>query len=163
MHSRKTSVVIILVCLIAAGFVTAGAQTKSSAGTPVAVLRELYKVHNKGNGPVFLPTGKRNIYKYFDRKLADLIWKDLTQTPDDEIGRLDFDPLYNAQDIQASNLRFGTPVGDKQKVVVAVSFLNYGDKNLLKFHMRNTSEGWKVENIVYDETTNLLGIMTADQ
>src|SRR3982751_419769 len=89
----------LLLLLFVPNAAPAAQSKRAAAPTPDAVVRELYTVHRKGYGRVFVQGGKRLKERFFDANLADLIWKDLTETPQDEVGRLDFDPLYNAQDI----------------------------------------------------------------
>src|SRR5215212_3640131 len=88
---------------------------RAAAATPDAVVRELYRVHKKGYGHVFVREGKRLQQRFFDANLANLIWKDLTETPPDIVGHLDFDPLYNARDIRITRFRVGAAAleGDK--------------------------------------------------
>jgi len=137
------------------------AQAKRAAvSTPDAVVRELYRVHRKGYGHVFVREGKKLQQRFFDANLANLIWKDLTETPQDEVGRLDFDPLYNAQDIHVTRFRVGAAALEGDKATVHVTFQNYDRKENLKFLMTRTAAGWKISNIDYGEGFNLLKILT---
>lgn len=136
-----------LMCLacVAAGH----AQTGAAAATPDAVVRDLYRVHRNGYGHVFEKEGRKYQQRFFDKQLADLIWKDLTQTPEGDVGNLDFDPLFNAQDTKITNFRVGAPAVNGDRANVLVTFNNFGQPNKLTFRMHKTSEGWKVENIFY--------------
>jgi hypothetical protein len=125
------------------------AQTGATASTPDAVVRELYRVHRNGYGHVFEKEGRKYQQKFFDKQLADLIWKDLTETPEGDVGNLDFDPLFNAQDTKITNFRIGAPTINGDRATVLVTFNNFGKPNKLAFRMHKTSEGWKVENIFY--------------
>jgi hypothetical protein len=138
------------------------AQAKRAAATasPDAVVRELYRVHRKGYGRVFVKEGRKLQERFFDANLAGLIWKDLTETPQDEVGRLDFDPLYNAQDIHITRFRVGAPALEGDRATVLVTFSNYDRKENLKFLMLKTATGWKISNIDYGEGFNLLKILT---
>src|ERR1700755_166842 len=137
------------------------AQAKSGAlASPDAVVRELYRVHRNGYGHVFAKAGRKLQQRFFDKNLADLIWKDLTETPQDEVGRLDFDPLYNAQDTHITRFRIGTPILEGDKATVHVTFNNYDRKEDLKFLLVKTSTGWKISNIDYGENSTLLKILT---
>src|SRR5205085_2017421 len=108
----KSSVLVMLCCCMGVGaFPTL--QGKPSVNTPAALIRELYRIHNKGNGPIFSGKSKAVLQKFFDKKLADLLWKALT-AKSDEAGPLDFDPLFNAQDVLISNFRIDAPTGDDQ-------------------------------------------------
>jgi hypothetical protein len=102
------------------------AQTAESLRSPGSVVRDLYRVHNNSRGHLFEARGKANLYKFFDKQLADLIWKDIHDTPDGEVGNLDFDPLYSAQDMKITQFRVGSPVLAGDNATVVVSFKNFG-------------------------------------
>lgn len=147
-----------IIPLAAAGAAAAKTQTvrkppaasaASAAGSPEAVVRELYRIHRNGYGPLFEKRGRKYHEKFFDAKLAGLIWKDLTETPKDEVGRLDFDPLFNAQDIQIKNFRVGDAAVDGDSATVPVTFDNFDRKETLDFRLSRTKAGWKIFNIVY--------------
>ena len=132
-------------CCVAAG----AAQTGAAASTPDAVVRELYRVHKNGYGHVFEKEGRKYQQRFFDKRLADLFWKELTETPEGEVGNLDFDPLFNAQDTKITNFRVGAPAIKGDSATVLVTFNNFGQPNKLTFRMHKTGPGWKVENILY--------------
>ena len=156
----KTFGLALVLLLVAAHGASAQRARGAAAATPDAVVRELYRVHRKGYGRVFVKEGRRLQQRFFDDNLANLIWKDLTETPQDEVGRLDFDPLYNAQDIHITRFRVGPPALDGDKATVQVTFSNYDRKENLKFLMTKTAAGWKISNIDYGEGFNLLKILT---
>jgi hypothetical protein len=145
------------------GSVASAAQKIQPTASPDAVVRELYRVHRNGYGHVFEKAGRKNQLKFFDRNLAALIWKDLTETPDGEVGNLDFDPLYSAQDMKITNFRVGAPNLEGSKASVPVSFNNYNQKTKIKFLLVNTDGVWKIENIIYDNGSDLVKILSATQ
>jgi hypothetical protein len=138
-------------------------QTAQPANSPDSVVRELYRVHNNGKGGVFEAKGKKYIYKFFDQKLADLIWKDITETPEGDVGRLDFDPLYNAQDTGITNFQIGKPVVGGDNSTVLVSFRNFGKPTRIKFEMHNGPEGWRIKNVIYGDKSDLVKILSSPQ
>ena len=119
---------------------------------PETVVKELYRVHRNGNGHVFEKRGRKLQQKFFDQKLAALIWKNLTQTPEGEVGNIDFDPLFNAQDMQIKNFRVGVSTVKDDTATVPVTFVNFDQKVRLVFRLVNTKQGWKVSNIVYGDS-----------
>ena len=123
---RTISLSLIPLLVILGSLFSHDAQRAQPTNSPDSVIRELYRVHNNGKGGVFEAKGKKYIYKFFDQKLADLIWKDITQTPEGEVGSLDFDPLYNAQDTRITTFQIGKPVVKGDRSVVLVSFRNFG-------------------------------------
>lgn len=140
-----------VISLAAAGAAaqTAKRPTAAPARSPEAVVRELYRIHRNGYGPLFEKRGRSYHEKFFDANLAGLIWKDLTETPKDEVGRLDFDPLFNAQDIQIKNFRVGAGAVEGDAAGVTVTFVNFDREVKIDFRLSRTKAGWKISNIVY--------------
>jgi hypothetical protein len=157
---RTTRISLIALFVISGSLFSQAAQRVLQSNSPDSVIRELYRVHKNGKGGVFEAKGKRYIYKFFDQKLADLIWKDITQTPEGEVGRLDFDPLYNAQDTGITRFQIAKPATDGDKATVLVSFRNFGQPTKIKFEMRNGKQGWKIQNVVYGDKSDLIKILS---
>ena len=153
--------VLIAVLVILTGSAAQAAQKVQRANSPDGVLRELYRVHNDGRGGVFEAKGKKYIYKYFDQKLADLIWKNITETPEGEVGNLDFDPLYNAQDTQITNFVVGKPVVKGAEATVLVTFRNFGQRTSIKFEMVNVQGAWRIRDVIYGDNTDLIKLLSA--
>src|SRR5215207_4881654 len=91
---------------------------------PETVVKELYRVHRNGDGHVFERQGRKLQQKFFDQKLAALIWKDISETPEGELGNLDFDPLFSAQDMRIKNFRVGAADTNGSTATVPVTFMN---------------------------------------
>jgi hypothetical protein len=151
---------LVLLLIAAPGAAAQKARGAVAASSPDAVVKELYRLHRNGYGHVFDKVGRKLQQRFFDQNLAGLIWKDLTETPEGEVGRLDFDPLYNAQDTHITRFRIGTPALEGDHATVTVTFNNYDRKENLKFLMVKTPTGWKISNIDYGEGSNLLKILT---
>jgi hypothetical protein len=146
--------------LISGSLFSHAAQTARPTNSPDSVVRELYRVHNNGRGHVFDAKGKKYIYKFFDQKLADLIWKEITQTPEGEVGNLDFDPLYNAQDTKITHFQIGKPVVQGDTSTVLVSFRNFGQRTTITFEMNKGQGGWKIGNVLYGDKSDLVKILS---
>ena len=136
------------------------AQKAQPAAAPAAVVAELYRVHRNGYGHVFEKSGRKLQQKFFDRNLSGLIWKDLTETQEGDVGNLDFDPLYNAQDTKITNFRIGAPVVDGSNVTVPVNFNNFGKRTTIKFLLVNEGGDWKIANIFYGSDSDLVKILS---
>lgn len=168
---RKVILSLVIISCAAAAVPAARAQTgitplpKEKLEGPVisfpeAVVKELYRVHRNGYGHVFEKQGRKLQQKFFDQKLAALIWKDLTRPNQDEVGNLDFDPLYNAQDTQIKNFRVGASAVKGNTATVPVTFMNFDQKVRLEFLLVNTKTGWKVSNILYGGGSDLVQILS---
>ena len=127
---------------------------------PDAVVRELYKVHRNGRGHVFEKQGRKLQQRFFDAKLAALLWKALTETPEGELGRIDFDPLYNALDVQIKNFRVGAATIKGNAAGVPVTFVNFEQRVRIDFRLVLTKGAWKISNIDYGSGSDLLKILS---
>ncbi len=157
---RTISISLIPLLLISVSLFSHAAQRARPTNSPDSVVRELYIVHKNGKGGVVEAKGKKYIYKLFDQKLADLIWKDITETPEGEVGNLDFDPLYNAQDTGITNFQIGKPVVEGDRSTVLVSFRNFGQRTRIKFELHNGKEGWRINNVIYSDKSDLVKILS---
>jgi hypothetical protein len=160
---RTISFSLIPLVVILGGLSSHVAQRAKPTKSPDSVIRELYRVHNNGKGGVFEAKGKKYIYRFFDQKLADLIWKNITETPEGEVGNLDFDPLYNAQDTGITNFQIGKPVVKGDESTVLVSFRNFGQRTKIKFEMHKGREGWRIKNVIYGDKSDLVKILSPHQ
>jgi hypothetical protein len=166
MNSQKTHAPLAAVVLLA-GVITAAAaplvrQARPAADSPAALVKELYRVHNNGKGPILAGKSRAVLQKFFDKKLADLLWKVLT-TKTDEVGPLDFDPFYNAQDTEISNFLISAAVGNDQDSTVTVTFRNAGSPETIMFRLHHTAVGWRVANITYADKSDLIKILSSPQ
>lgn len=124
--------------------------------TASAFVKELYRQHDKKESPFFQTRDRARVDKYFDKKLADLIWKDANDSKG-EVGVIDGDPLYNAQDMEIKNFSVGAAKVAGEKAEVPVSFDNYGKKQNLTFMLVMRRSEYKIEDIKYPDGSTLLG------
>jgi hypothetical protein len=134
----------------------ASASGESQAAAAAAVVADLYKANDAKKGPFFQTKNRALVDKYFTKPLADLIWKDAT-TSKGEVGVLDGDPLYNAQDMQIKNFSIGTADVKGDTATVPVNFTNFGDKQQLTFVLKQAGGTWKIDDIKYNATDSLRG------
>jgi len=158
MRTIRFSLIPLLV--ISVNIFSHAAQKVRPTNSPDNVVRDLYRVHNNGRGHVFEAKGKKYIYKFFDQTLADLIWKEITETPEGEVGNLDFDPLYNAQDTKITSFQIAKPMVEGDTSTVSVSFRNFGKRMTIKFEMNKGNEGWKIKNVLYGGDSDLVKLLS---
>lgn len=117
------------------------------------LVTELYRQHDARRGPFFQTEGKERVDRFFEPSLANLIWKDAVEAQG-EVGALDFDPLYDGQDVEPKNLTVHPAQADGASVRVPVSFDNYGEKRQLTYLLVSVAGTWKISDIRYaDERT----------
>lgn len=128
----------------------------AQAKTPEELVKELYKQHEAENSPFFQTKNREYTEKFFVKSLADMIWKD-SENSKDEVGALDFDPLYNGQDFEISEFDVGIAEIKGEKASLKVDFLNFGEAQTITFKLAKENGVWKIEDIDYGNFT-LLGI-----
>ena len=154
---------LVLIIIVGSGLAqSAGAQTL----TPDALVRDLYKIHEQDSKTskdrILNGKSRRYLDKYFDKTLADLIWKDLT-TDTGYAGVIDFDPFYATQDPNIKNLTVGAPKTTGTKATVIVRFTNSGVKETLNYLLAKQGSGWRITDIKYDDDSSLLGYFREDE
>lgn len=153
-YKRILCATILVVCAVAT---VTPAQTKTSKQmTADALVADLYKAHDQKRSPFFQTKSRALINKYFEKSLADLIWKDRV-TSKNEVGVIDGDPLYDAQDMEIKNFAIGKATYEGNKARVDVTFENFGQKKSLIFILVKGTTGWRIDDIDYGQQGTLRG------
>ena len=108
--------------------------------SPDALVADLYKADKQKRGPFFQTRSRALLYKYFEKSLADMIWKDAIRSKG-EVGAIDGDPLYDAQDMDIKKFAIGKTSYENGKARVNVSFENLGQQRHLVFILTNGRSG----------------------
>ena len=137
-----------------------GQTTSSNRLSPNALVADLYRVHKEKHSPFFQTRSRALLYKYFTKSLADMIWKDAVSSKG-EVGALDGDPLYDAQDMEIKKFAIGKPGYEGGKARVNVTFDNFGQPKSFVFILLNGRTGWRIDNIEYGEGRSLRGYLKA--
>ena len=143
--------------LFAAGFLIVtcamlSAQTRVSS--PDGLVKDLYRVHNQKHSPFFQTRSRALLDKYFEKNLADLIWKD-ARTSKGEVGVIDGDPLYDAQDMEIKKFAIAKPRYEEGRALVDATFENLGQKKTITYIVVKGKAGWRIRDIVYGEGRTL--------
>ena len=85
-----------------------------------------------------------------------MIWKDAVSSKG-EVGVIDGDPLYDAQDMDIKNFAIGKAVFEDGKARLTVSFDNFGEKKSIIFVLVNGRSGWRISDIDYGKGRTLVG------
>jgi hypothetical protein len=122
---------------------------------PDTLVTDLYRQHNHKHSPFFQTHSRALLYKYFEKSLADLIWKDAVHSKG-EVGAIDGDPLYDAQDMEIKKFAIKKPRYEEGRALVDVTFENFGKPQTIIFIVVNGKTGWRIRDIVYSEGRTLL-------
>ncbi len=134
------------------------AAAESRTATPEALVADLYKQHDADKSPFFQTKNRALVDKYFTKSTADLIWKDATSSKG-EVGALDGDPLYAAQDMEIKNFAVGKSAIKGDTATVAVNFTNYGQKNTVTFQLKMVKNAWKIDDIIWSEGNSMVKVI----
>jgi len=125
------------------------------------LVSQLYQAHRSKHDPL---DETQLLGRYFDAALLKLYLKDKREAKG-EVGRLDGDPLYNAQDMQISDFSVSAPEttgGPKRTGIetrVTVQFKNIGKPARVIFVLSRTADGWRISDIRYDDGSSLKKIL----
>ena len=135
---------------------TALAAAISIAGdlSPKDLVAQLYQAHRSKHDPL---DETALLDRYFDPALLKLYLKDKIEAKG-EVGRLDGDPLYNAQDMEIKDFSVSAPEMAGGEARVTVNFKNLG-KPTLRYMLSRTANGWKISDIRYDDGSSLKKIL----
>ncbi|MDX6611846.1 MAG: hypothetical protein QOD75_1032 [Blastocatellia bacterium] len=135
----------------------AKAKTQTS---PSELVANLYKQHKK-RSPFFQTRSRALLDRYFEKTLANLILQDAIRSRG-EVGAIDGDPLFNAQDMEIRKFQIHQPVYREGKADVLVSFENFGQKKEITFVLVPRRDDWRIANIKYDDGADLLGLLQSE-
>src|SRR5216683_5283624 len=108
-------------------------QSKPGARmSPDGLVADLYRQHNRKRSPFFQTRSRALLYKYFEKGLADMIWKDAVKSKG-EVGAIDGDPLYDAQDMEIKKFAIKKPRYEEGRALVDVTFDNFGKPQTITF------------------------------
>ncbi len=165
MKTKRTSKLIVLLFVVLAGAgvgrtVAQEAKATNSSGAR-AIVVSLYDQHKK-HSPFFQRRSRALLDKYFTRELATLLWRD-ARSSGDEVGALDGDPLFNAQEMEITNfvIHLGTIEAGAAKI--PVSFKNLGKDHQIVFRLVPARSTWRIANIDYDDGASLVEILKRDR
>ena len=143
------SVVVLLVSLLTAAISSAANLSAKD------LVSQLYQAHRSKHDPL---DETQLLGRYFDSALLKLYLKDKREAKG-EVGRLDGDPLYNAQDVQIKDFSVSAPESAGGETRVTVHFKNIGKPTRVLYLLSQTSDGWKISDIRYDDGSSLKKIL----
>ncbi|MGR9239664.1 DUF3828 domain-containing protein [Rhizobium leguminosarum] len=142
---RLPTFILTLAMVALAAFPVSAATYK----TPKALLKALYS-YDTDNSDAEAPSPYS---AFFSDHLNELLQTDLDNTPDGDVGAIDFDPVIAGQDGAASDVRIGEPILLDDKAEVEVQFEN-GEEVTLFYTLVREHGGWKVDDIANQKGDN---------
>jgi len=148
-------IVLVAILALVAGFASAQPES-SNLDTGKELVAQLYKEHSGKSDPLQYPASKKQLSSYLYKPLLDLYLKDQEDSKG-EVGKIDFDPLYDSQDFEISG--FNLVVLPNKKGYVAARFKNMGVDQEIIFALQRTKMGWRIADIRYKDGRSLWKIL----
>jgi len=120
----KRLIALVAILALVAGFASAQAGP-SNLDTGKDLVAQLYKEHSGKSDPLQYPASKKLLPNYFYKPLLDLYLKDQEDSKG-EVGKIDLDPLYDAQDFAISDFNLVVLPNKKGSRYLAARFKNVG-------------------------------------
>ena len=122
------------------------------------LINDLYKKHPPNIDKYWLDN-KKELSRYFTRNLTLLFIKDdKCKIKTGGICNLDFDPIIGAQDFDNPN--FELKLTRLSAIKIKANFINSGKDYNMIFVLIDTSNGWKICNIIYDGGLSLVKLLS---
>src|SRR6184192_3152416 len=123
---------ILTIAVMCFSFAVHGQTKPINRLSPDALVADLYRAHNHKHSPFFQTRSRALLYKYFEKSLANLIWRDAI-TSKNEVGAIDGDPLFDAQDMEIKKFAIHSPRYEAGRALVDVTFENFGEAKTITF------------------------------
>src|SRR5215204_6300023 len=145
----------LLACICANGPAAVQAQSTSKGfTTPEALVVDLYRAQREKRSPFFQTRSRALLYKYFEKDLGSLIWDDAVKSKG-EVGVIDGDPLYDAQDMEIKHFAIHKARHESGRELVDATFENFDEKKTITFIVVKTAAGLRIHDIVYAKDRTL--------
>lgn len=144
--------------MLAASSYAGSGREKQADISAQSLVSKLYRLRSKKGDPLRNPTDRGSLGRYFSDRLTDLYIQDQMDAKG-EVGRMNSDPLYYAQDFDITDFKVGEATRTKDGVVVVVRFRNIQKPCRVDFDLIRTKEGWRISDIRYEDGNTLRGIL----
>jgi hypothetical protein len=131
------------------------ATTFAGELSPKDLVAQFYQTHGSKHDPL---DETQLLGRYFDAALLKLYLNDKREAKG-EVGRLDGDPLYNAQDMEIRDFSVSAPEMVGGETRVTVHFKNLGKPTRVEYILSRAAAGWRISDIRYDDGSSLKKIL----
>ena len=123
---------------------TAEAQPAALPSSAELFIADIYKTYTDNPHDDPEQAGEQNIYS---KHLQTLFDKDEAETPQGEVGRLDFDPFVGGQDWELSGLEVKETYRSGDEAQVRADFASFGDPRSILFSLVREDGAWRIDDI----------------
>jgi hypothetical protein len=113
-------------------------------GDPVALLTAIYKTYTDiGPGEDGVP----ELSGVYSKRLQALIDKDEKETPEGDVGRIDWDLFVDGQDWQLTELKIVPALKETTRAEVRATFNNFGEPRDILYTLVLENGHWRIDDI----------------
>jgi len=113
-------------------------------GDPVALLTAIYKTYTDiGPGEDGVP----ELSGVHNKRLQALIDKDEKETPEGDVGRIDWDLFVDGQDWQLTELKIVPALKEATRAEVRATFNNFGEPRDILYTLVLENGHWRIDDI----------------
>ena len=91
--------------------------------------------------------GVPNVEGVYSKRLQALLDKDAKETPEGEVGRIDWDLFVDGQDWQLTELKIGPVSQDATQAKVRATFKNFGEPRDILYALVLEDGHWRIDDI----------------
>lgn len=120
-----------------------GMAAVARADGPVDVITKIYDGYQKAESTVGVPAPQR----VYSRRLQGLIDKDRQETPQGEVGRLDWDVFVDGNDWKLTDLSISSVEESAERATVRATFKNFGEARDILFTLVKEDGSWLIDEV----------------
>lgn len=134
----------IAVVVLAAFALGAASPLGDADGDPVDLITAIYQTYTD-----IAPgeDGTPNVEGVYSERLQALVDKDQKETPEGEVGRMDWDPFVDGQDWQLTELKIAPVSKEATQAEVRATFKNFGEPRDILFALVLEDGHWRIDDI----------------
>jgi hypothetical protein len=134
----------IVVLALLAVVLSAASPPAGVDGDPVALLTAIYKTYTDiGPGEDGVP----ELSGVYSKRLQALIDKDEKETPEGDVGRIDWNLFVDGQDWQLTELKIVPALKEATRAEVRATFNNFGEPRDILYTLVLENGHWRIDDI----------------
>jgi hypothetical protein len=169
--TRRTLILAGMTGLFAGATAPRARAAQPSQNDPVAIINAIYTRAAKGKGDgggAFVIENKAAKAKYLSKSLVDLWARADANTPKDDVGPIDFDPVTNSQEPDVKSFKVVAEKLEADNAVIAVTITGRSARakpsdDIVRYNFVRDDGKWKIDDIsgtLDGETWSIRDILT---
>jgi hypothetical protein len=130
--------------------------------SPQDLMRALYQAHNEGEGKLLDPAAHDLRAIYFTAALTNALDQELNRNNPDEVGNLDFDPFFYAQDMEIHDLDFAVAKVSGTSTIATARFRNFTEVVEIAYRVVQDAQGWRIDDVIYADGASLRQLLATE-